>query len=102
MIRRRALPSGVSDGSAVLPSAAAPVLASEAGNGEARQVCSLRAADGRNAGEPGVSADVQNPDRDDDPQPEYEIDDPAGGVSSVKARFAGGSEAADDDVSEGA
>lgn len=102
MIRRRALPSGGSDEAVALPSAAAPVLASEAGNGEARQVCSLRAADGRNAGEPGVSADVQNLDRDDDPQPEYEIDDPAGGVSSAKARFAGGSEAADDDVNEGA
>lgn len=102
MIRRKALPSGDRDGADALPGAAAPALEGKAGKGEARQVCGLQAAGASDADEPGVPADIRDEVCGTNPQPEYEVDDPADEVSGANARFAGKRDELDDDMSEGA
>lgn len=102
MIRRKALPSGDCDGADALPSAAAPALEGKAGKGEARQVCGLQAVGVSDADDPGVPADVRDEVCGTNPQPEYEVDDPADKASGANARFTGKRDALDDDMSEGA
>ena len=101
VIRRKALPSG-DDGEAALPGAAAPALEGKGGKGETRQVCGPQDAGGCDVCEPGVSGDARDGVCATDPQPEYEVDDPAGEASDAKTRFACKRDVLDDDVSEGA
>ena len=102
VIRRKALPSGDSDEAVALPGAAAPALEGKAGKGETRQVCGPQDAGGRDVCESGGSGDARNGVCASDPQPEYEVDDPAGEASDAKTRFAGKRDVLDDDMSEGA
>lgn len=102
MIRRKALPSGDDDEVVALPGAAAPALEGKAGKGETRQVCGLQDAAGCDVCEPGASGDACNGVCATDPQPEYEVDGPAGEASDVKTGFAGKRDVLDDDMSEGA